>query len=34
VQIPAGRGTNVMSYTLSTTSQANTVEVSSCTITS
>jgi hypothetical protein len=34
VQVPAGRGTNVMSYTLSTTSQANTVEVSSCTITS
>lgn len=34
VQIPAGRGTNVMSYTLSTTSQANTVEVSSCSITS
>jgi Domain of unknown function (DUF4307) len=34
VQVPAGRGTNVMSYTLSTTSQATTVEVSSCTITS
>jgi hypothetical protein len=34
VQVPAGRSTNVMSYTLSTTSQANTVEVSSCEITS
>jgi len=34
VQIPAGRGTNVMSYTLSTTSEANTVEVASCQTTS
>jgi uncharacterized protein DUF4307 len=34
VQVPAGRSTNVMSYTLSTTSEANTVEVSSCEITS
>lgn len=34
VQIPAGRGTNVMSYNLSTTSEATTVEVSSCEITS
>lgn len=34
VQIPAGRGTNVMSYTLSTTSQANTVQVASCQTTS
>jgi hypothetical protein len=34
VQIPAGRGTNVMSYTLSTTSTANTVEVASCQVTS
>ena len=34
VQIPAGRSTNVMSYTLSTTSQANTVQVASCQTTS
>lgn len=34
VQIPAGRGTNVMSYTLSTTSEANTVQVASCQVTS
>lgn len=34
VQVPAGRGTNVMSYTLSTTTEANTVQVASCQITS
>jgi hypothetical protein len=34
VQVPAGRGRSVMSYTLSTTSEANTVEVSSCSLTS